>query len=682
MDPRKAPDRGTGPLQQTLHGYSEGHRLIESSIQLPDDISRLMLRMSDLSGSNVIPGFEEYLTGYPLESVGMYALAKTWYAREMPRPGCVWTHTLILTEKDLTAPSLASLIATFRRPQNKSAFDSYSQPIYLDSSYLPPATYDELKSNLSWFIVDFYCQKTSPLLIPAKTASEFEPMLLAAWSQQWPSLRRVFSFCTGSLSSRRLGKEPLDVQCVPLQLVRDVQLELKSTNSSLEVALFSSVLEDSVWASVAAQDCLSVPGGEFRRFLWDVAGEDGNREDYPAFVQLYGMITNRHELGEVISLVADCFPSPEKAAHLKKIFFGEYSVRHFFTDVDEASLLAAIGSSSKNGAFDALSLKLRDRGASVAQDYDSARRLIGGLFHAPLNPLGLEVLAGLLLDLESQVAREITHEQPQFLLTLIKAKPSLATSPLIWKSAKDRRWAMLGSIIEDKSIDPDTIKGIVVALLESGTDDLLRWSFDNWGKSAVFAALDWMAANGGWMPDTCRFALTLQLQHVMDWIEETPEQPLYALFSTAQIVAPYSDQICNRNTQVWDTALEEALSRYQESDALQFLTFMLALALGGAPSRPLGLIGDTFEIIHRAELNRHLPDTAWRILEPIVPSVFPHYWDKCERLRRALITSFVTHKWQPTQLRRVITDTDLIKQLMQSAKRVEGGKSYMKEFFR
>src|SRR6266478_6408008 len=82
-------------LHQALHGYADGHRLLESSIPIPDDLKRLMLRMSDLSGTSMASGFQDYLTGYPLQSLDAYALARTWYAPEMPRPGCVWTHTLI-----------------------------------------------------------------------------------------------------------------------------------------------------------------------------------------------------------------------------------------------------------------------------------------------------------------------------------------------------------------------------------------------------------------------------------------------------------------------------------------------------------------------------------------------------------------------------------------------------------
>ena len=76
-------------IDQTLHGYSDGHHLIAGSARLSGKGARTMLDLSDLSGPSMIPGFEDYLTGYPIPGDGVYALAYTWYAPEMSRPGCV-----------------------------------------------------------------------------------------------------------------------------------------------------------------------------------------------------------------------------------------------------------------------------------------------------------------------------------------------------------------------------------------------------------------------------------------------------------------------------------------------------------------------------------------------------------------------------------------------------------------
>src|SRR5258708_23317122 len=88
-------------LNQTLHGYDGGHTLLASSESLAHVTDSALFVLSDLSGDQIVPGFEEYITGYPLQEMGAYAFAKTWYAPEMERPGCVWTHTLIIRGADL-----------------------------------------------------------------------------------------------------------------------------------------------------------------------------------------------------------------------------------------------------------------------------------------------------------------------------------------------------------------------------------------------------------------------------------------------------------------------------------------------------------------------------------------------------------------------------------------------------
>ena len=40
----------------------------------------------------------------------------TWPAWEMPRPGCVWTHTLLLDSEALAACEPSQLLQFFRRP--------------------------------------------------------------------------------------------------------------------------------------------------------------------------------------------------------------------------------------------------------------------------------------------------------------------------------------------------------------------------------------------------------------------------------------------------------------------------------------------------------------------------------------------------------------------------------------
>ena len=53
-------------IHQAIHGYREGHRLLGSSLSLGADSARAMLVLSDMSGPAMQPGFDKYITGYPL----------------------------------------------------------------------------------------------------------------------------------------------------------------------------------------------------------------------------------------------------------------------------------------------------------------------------------------------------------------------------------------------------------------------------------------------------------------------------------------------------------------------------------------------------------------------------------------------------------------------------------------
>src|ERR1700733_7049151 len=108
--------RGVIKVEQTLHGYSEGHRLIAGSVKLGQQDARTMLVLSDASGSGTRIPTDGYLTGYPLVGAGKYVLARTWSAPEMSRPGCVWTHSLLIDFADLARlASAGELVDRFKR---------------------------------------------------------------------------------------------------------------------------------------------------------------------------------------------------------------------------------------------------------------------------------------------------------------------------------------------------------------------------------------------------------------------------------------------------------------------------------------------------------------------------------------------------------------------------------------
>jgi len=121
-------------IDHALHGYADGHRLLACSTKLSRESQRTALVLSDVSGPTMTPGFETHFTGYPLPDDRLFALGKTWHAPEMARVGCVWTHTLLLSNAAIeVVQDVFGLLDLFQQPSAKSDFGDCFAPLALPS---------------------------------------------------------------------------------------------------------------------------------------------------------------------------------------------------------------------------------------------------------------------------------------------------------------------------------------------------------------------------------------------------------------------------------------------------------------------------------------------------------------------------------------------------------------------
>ena len=171
-------------IQQTLHGYDGGHRLLAASTSLPAEGTHLMLVMSDLAGARQGRGFDEYLTGYPLKGSDYYALGRTWLAPEMPRPGCVWTHTLLIPSRSLADLDGPRLSRAHRRPKGALDTTPYQQPLALSGKPRLQASVDPREARA--FIEALYEFPRYSVWISGTDSASYEGLVLALWTQQWP----------------------------------------------------------------------------------------------------------------------------------------------------------------------------------------------------------------------------------------------------------------------------------------------------------------------------------------------------------------------------------------------------------------------------------------------------------------------------------------------------------------
>ncbi len=674
-------------IQQTLHGYAEGHRLLDGSIKLADESARLILRMSDLSGSNVIEGFEEYLTGYPLESVDMYAFAKTWYASEMPRPGCVWTHTLFIPGSGMAEIlDLQMLTTLFVRPQGPNSDTRFCKPIEFElketeADILPSGNGSSIQ--IADLIETLYVQNKDNVLIGAQSSRAYEAALIRVWSQQWPQLRKAFSFCTGALSARGIGDKPFDIQCTHPSLVREIS-STTAAKQSQELSLLakSDQLQPS-WFTRVTDDALKPKGGTFRQLLWEFADEP-NRKYFGLLARLIDNILNSPEssAGDLLGMVAEMFPSEDIGIRLKTVLFGGKRETPGLKQFDEGEILSALASTPHYGAFSSEGLQLKSRGRDLCRlDPKSTGQTISRLFRSPINRLGEDILAGMIEAITPIIAREVISDQSQFLPTLFRAKPELAVSPELWIAAGDRKRELFESLILNAKLGETLIEEIVQALLESDSEFLLKRALETWGQPAIFGVFDWLAKGKGQLSEGSLNTLTFYVESIVKWFLTGSDRPQHTVIMAAHIIAPYTNQFKQFDSNVWLHTFQNLVKQGNQREVNYFAALLLALGFQNTPPESVILVEESFERVHQVALDNAMPDDTWVILDPIVPHLWWHDWDKCERLRRGLVEAFVHHRWPLLKLAECVKNQTLLSRVIESAKKVDGGRELISQKF-
>lgn len=194
------------PLEQTLHGYDEGHRLLAFSTRLEPEEERTLDLLSDLSG--YLPhgtDFTHYDTGYPCGR--FYVLSRTWPDRAGKRSGTVFTHSLLIPRTACAEiHTLTSLSSHFRLPSHPVDSLSYRQSLSF-SSFEPsqPMLSSMARRHLAalWFGQDL-----RPLLWTDPDTADDAARLVWSWLPPW--LRAEHSFCTFALQPRYLGLKLFD----------------------------------------------------------------------------------------------------------------------------------------------------------------------------------------------------------------------------------------------------------------------------------------------------------------------------------------------------------------------------------------------------------------------------------------------------------------------------------------
>ncbi|MCX7258600.1 MAG: hypothetical protein NTZ64_18290 [Polaromonas sp.] len=650
-------------VHQALHGYSEGHRQFVCSAELTLNDARLVLVMSDASGAGVTAEGISYLTGYPLQESGLYALARTWPAPEMPRPGCVWTHTLFIEFADLAVlDSPSQLEQLFRVP---SVETSRTYGVSVELTAAAPATSALTPSEVTLF------QRLATALyehprdqVWARRASDrfVDDVMLRLWDLQWPRLRRSFRFCT--LTTRDRSQEG---SLFDLQLCAESLSRLRFAQQADGIEANTTSVEPWLVQLVEYADRPSATG--FREAL-RLLGTDvlGGREAMRSICSLQAVLA-RHEpsaVAEAIALVQSSAPlSSSKVAQAM---------------VASSALSRSDELSPDTLRYVVINLDLVSD-QELAQHADrlarslwssSPERLVELLFDQRPGVQAAMREAAQGISVAELVQGLVSGEE--WLWRLLQVRPDLTETSEFWRRTQPR-----ASDIEGAGIRLQGEVALESAVLGLHDEPAIESIARCFGALAVLETLQRLITGSREVPQVPTW-----VKHACRDIGGAASFLAHTRAPSVQLVSVISNELApdavpnDYGVDPWFTALSHL--RSQGVLPLELVAYGFRRALGYR-SRSVGaLLRMTFDAMHRYATAGALNDARWQQLRDFLPWVKPaDTWDVALRLRLAVAKRSVEASVSAEDYIGITADDQVFLSVVAATWEYWGGQRYLKK---
>ena len=467
----------TVEIEQGLYGYKNGHRALASSIPIEGEAARTLRSVTDMAFDGAS---DTYLTCVPLPDIRRQGVIRTWPAPEASRPGSVWSHVLLIDFVDLgRLDGLASLDKLFRRPKvgsnGEPDLESYRTP----TSFLSKPSAAGAKGRhadrlrLLWAI---YGDNLEQRVIRAQDPGQLEPLLFAVWQQQWPRLRRSFSFRT----RYRVGvrSNGFSIQIVE-RLQRD---QTEPEVPAPHPGWLTRLEEDLSRPRSNVQDLLRHFGAE---------SEDGQR-DLPALLGLLDLIDEAASPALIANHVCAAFPRVKQMPRLKAALFGPTSEGPLVWTTSETARLSAILQAVPAAALSLRDLEIGPRLDTLWEsDSQAAVDLMIGTAGAHAgNKKALRLLIeSAVLHAKPGDVVAIAEREPTLATALVSQRPDLLSAPALWRSGEEVAQELVRMVAgRDREAWLEVFRTLLQHGVIDGACELIRQE-----PAAWWEALDWAA---------------------------------------------------------------------------------------------------------------------------------------------------------------------------------------------
>lgn len=626
-------DNKVRKLHQTLHGYNCGHHLLASSIKLSDKSMRKMEKMSDLSGSTTEKGFEQYYTGYYLPDEQYYVIACTWYAPEMNRPGCVWTHSLLIEEDAMSdwKEHIIELLNLFKRPQDSISYISYEKEIVIqDTREDSFALKQEKLKYIMWAIWG----KSYPVIVPVDRANEYTYETLYILFCQYKNLKKGFSFSTGALTIRQYDRELLDLQMVMRSNIR-VSIGDNKVN----------ILEDGenikkypLWINFLFEMFIDNNLKDILKFRNGFPKEFSEPKYFNMFIKMYLALDIQHDRFNIL----DCLQIIDALGDNKEVLTSSllnlYMNNYFGFKIDYVAFMRFSLSKKWVNLGKEEYCFLVDN--SLKTQMNDAKKFVKDIAYIEERK-EIEVILKLYAkEISIDIFENFTDKDIDICCLFVTLNPRFATETWIWKQDKNFQQSIL-QCLKGKTLETKLAKTIVERAIRTSDIDLCYNIYKVFGEQCLSYLLVEVCRQGvryvqkhKSLKKVCSQKTELCFKFLCEQVGRNKfEDGLFfvELFDPHKLMLS-PDEFKIMQDVFYNMKNDMLFEEYESKIA----RFYIVLILKNEYKFPDDILSFSFARVYSELANQKFPQDEWEKMEYLMPEFGYHNWDRCKRLKKSL----------------------------------------------
>lgn len=613
-------------VEQLLFGYENGHKLLSSSLKSSLIQQKEVEILSDASGSGK---FEDYISCFPLSTDGYYVFSKTWYADEMERPGCVWTHMLLIKFEDIDY--LAGRIdvkSLFHRPNGD--FDIYNNVISVNEKKVDVNTL-----NLYYIIYTLLYSEKSAIIESTKIEG-FEDSLLSIITKLPSELLRKLSICTYSLHNRYINNQVFSYQITnpgnANKLTWDIEnyIIYKKMNEIKEYPLWvkyiSNLLleerQDKLYKYCKIYNCFD------REFLKDFSKLLFYTKEFEIEYDLneFLKLTYKLEQGDKIR---------EKTLEL--LFFeNDISIIKCFSEnsvvtqlIHEMEVSEGILMKKK---IDKVIAKSNAKMIYFEKDKKKIKKIFNKYIHGKLNKAGNKVVSELIKELKPSDLNKLFDMDINICEVLVGSDLRFLLCKDIWKQNRNFQLEMLSYARNRKDMPVSDILSCIISNTQENISEEVYEIFREGYVDFLFK----YCKNVNKLTDT---QILIWGHHLV--LDKTKCKAIISEINNGCLLVEIMKNINSNEIndeeelEIWNKAIKNNIDYIFDNYKYESALFMLPIVLRCNTVSDI-ILNYVYDEIYKKLEKSEMDYNDWKRIEFLLPKVdIQQSWDKCLRLRLA-----------------------------------------------